>query len=285
MPAKQLTILVTGPTNGIGRETALGLAALGHRLVLLCRNREAGQKLVNQISLMPQAAEPMLLVADLNNFEQVRAAAVEFLATGKPLDVLINNAGIINVERRVTDGIEEMFRVNHLGHFLLTNLLLDKIIASRGRVISVASDAHSFCDHIHYDDLSFADNYKTFEAYGHSKLANMLMIRELAKRLEKLQPEADGARAYCLHPGMVASQLGYQNKRWYTSIVLFLMKLISITPKQGADTSIYLATTDDPLVNGGYYYQRKTRASKRWARSESDAERLWEVSERLVNLS
>lgn len=270
-------ILITGPTSGIGRETALTLGKQGHQLFLLCRNPQAGQALADEIAAMAGARRPQVLVADLGDFDQVKAAADAFLASGETLDVLINNAGIVNTTRVIQDGVEQMFRVNHLGHFLLVNLLLDKLKESRGRIVVVASDAHVFCRGIQFDDINFDQHFKTFKTYGHSKLANMLMVRALAKRLE-----GSGVTVNSLHPGMVASNLGGQNKTWFTPLFMLFMKIFAISTQKGADTVIYLATTDAVNSSGGYYYQRKTRGSKPWARSDADAERLWQLSEQLT---
>lgn len=270
-------IIITGPTSGIGRETAIALAKQGHQLYLLCRNQQAGEKLIEQINALPRTKTPVLLLADLGNFAQVKKAAEEFLALDVCLDVLINNAGIVNNKRIIDDGIEQMFRVNHLGHFLLVNLLLEKIKQSQGRIVVVASGAHAFCPGMQFDDINFEKDFAMFKAYGQSKLANMLMVHELAKRLE-----GTGVIVNSLHPGMVATQLGGQNKSWYTPLLLKFMKLIAVSPKKGADTTIYLATTDEVTSSGGYYYRRKLHGRKRWSRSDEDAQRLWQLSESLV---
>lgn len=270
-------ILITGPTSGIGRETAITLAKQGHQLFLLCRNQRAGEQLIEEISALGQSKKPKLLLADLGNFGQVKKAAEDFLALGIPLHVLINNAGIVNNTRIIDDGIEQMFRVNHLGHFLLLNLLLDNIKQSQGRIVVLASGAHAFCPGIQFDDINFEKDFTTFKTYGQSKLANMLMVHELSKRLQ-----GSGVIVNSLHPGMVATQLGGQNTAWYTSLLMLLMKVIAISPKKGAETVIYLATTDAVKTSGGYYYRCKTYGSKRWSRSDEDAQRLWQLSEKLL---
>lgn len=275
----QKNILITGPTSGIGYQAALALASQGHRLFLLCRNQAAGQKLVLEIQTIKNAITPTLLLADLANFEQVRKAAQGFIDSGERLDVLINNAGIVNTQPRIVDGVEEMFRVNHLGHFLLVNLLLDTLKQSQGRIVVVASDAHAFCPGIQFDDINFTQNFATFKTYGHSKLANMLMVHALAKRLN-----GTGVIVNSLHPGMVASNLGGQNKTWYTPLLMFFMKIVAISPQKGADTVVYLASTDEVKTSGGYYYKRKTRGSRRWARDDDAAEKLWQLSAQLTHI-
>lgn len=270
-------ILITGPTSGIGYQAALALAKEGHRLFLLCRNPMAGKKLATELEAMKGAQKPTLLFADLAEFDQIKEAAESFLAMNVKLDVLINNAGIVNTEHTLIDGVEQMFKVNHLGHFLLVNLLLDKLKESQGRIVVVASDAHAFCQGIQFEDINFNENFSTFKTYGHSKLANMLMVHALAKKLA-----GTGVVVNSLHPGMVASNLGGQNKTWYTPLLMLVMKIIAISPRKGADTLVYLATTKDVTTSGGYYYKRKTRGSRRWARSDEDAERLWQLSEQLT---
>ncbi len=277
------TALITGPTNGIGRETALELARRGYKLFLLCRNRELGEQLCEEISALPEAPPaPHLLVADLGNLDDVRNAASEFLDTGEPLHVLINNAGIVNMKRQLVtvagEQHEQMFAVNHLGHFLLTQLLLPRLKESApARIVVVSSEAHAFCKSIQFDDLTFEKNYATFKTYGHSKLANILMVKQLAKRLE-----GSDVMVNALHPGAISSNLGKNNAAWYTPIITGILKFFFLTPKQGADTSIYLATTDEVSSSGNYYYKRKIHRLKPWAEDDSAAEKLWAVSEQLV---
>lgn len=270
-------ILITGPTSGIGRETSLALAKQGHQLFLLGRNQAKLEQLANEIGNIPQSQKPHLLLADLADFSAITSAVQQFLALDLPLHVLINNAGIVNSTHVMDQGIEQMFRVNHLGHFLLTHLLLDKLKQSQGRIVVVASAAHSFVDGVQFADLNFAHNFSTFKTYGHSKLCNMLMVHELAKRLE-----GSGVVVNSLHPGTVATQLGGQNKKWITPLLMLLMKIIGINPKKGADTSIYLATTDEVTSSGGYYYQRKLYKRTRASRSDEQAQQLWQVSEQLL---
>lgn len=280
-------ILITGPTNGIGRETALSLAGRGYRLILLCRNREAGQALCQQIVSMA-APEPLLLVADLGDMAQVRAAADSFLARGEPLHVLINNAGVINTERRLVavgdTRQEQMFTVNYLGHYLLTRLLLPCLeqtarqSGKAARIVVVASEAHAlFCKGIDFDDLDYAQRFKSFLAYGRSKLANILMVRSLVKRVN-----AGEVQVNSLHPGAVRSNLGVSNnEHWYTGLVQALLYPFFISAEKGAKTSVFLAT--GPIATQGeYYYRCKPHRLKPWARDDAAAERLWTFSESLL---
>jgi len=285
------TILITGPTSGIGRATVLALAADGHRLVLLCRNERLGRSLSDEITALPRAREPVLLIADLGRTDQVRAAAEQFLALNEPLHVLINNAGIVNTKRVLVDvegtAHEQMFAVNHLGHFLLTNLLLPRLVKSAmeagcpSRIVVVSSEAHAlFCRGMDFDDLTQQKSFRTFRAYGRSKLANILMVKALVKRVDRSLVQVN-----CLHPGAVRSGLGDNvATRWYTSIIKGLLSPFFISPERGAETSLFLATAD-VATQGEYYYRSRIHRLKPWALDEAAAARLWELSERAVKLA
>ena len=271
------TALITGPTHGIGHATAIDLAKRGYKLFLLCRNREAGEALCAEINALPNTQPPHLLVADLGNLPQVKAAAEELLATGEPLHVLINNAGVINNQRKVVDGVEQMFLVNHLGHFLLTTLLLPRLKQSApARIVVVASNGHGMCKGIQFNDLNFDQGFSTFKTYGHSKLANMLMSLELSQRLS-----GSGVTVNCLHPGAVASNMGKNNDAWYVQWVTALLKPFFLTPEQGAQTSIYLAT-ENITSSGDYYVKSKIAKPKPWALDKQQASQLWALSETMT---
>jgi NAD(P)-dependent dehydrogenase (short-subunit alcohol dehydrogenase family) len=272
-----LNALITGPTNGIGKATALTLAQQGYKLFLLCRNRELGQALCDEISATPNAIEPTLLIADLADFAQIRAAVDEFLSLKQPLHVLINNAGIVNTQRVIAFDHEQMFKVNHLGHFLLTQLLLPILKASApSRIVIVSSGAHAFIKGIQFDDISFEHSFSTFPTYGHSKLANLLMMQSLVHLLK-----GSGVTVNALHPGAVASSLGKNNKVWYAGFISALLKPFFLTPDQGAKTSIHLAT-NDISSSGGYYYKCKLTRMKPWAEDHDAAKKLWHLSEEWV---
>lgn len=175
-------------------------------------------------------------------------------------------------------GIERMFSVNHLGHFLLTLGLLETLKASApARVITVASDAHTFCNGIRFDDLAWHDGFKVFKTYGHSKLANVLFTRALAKRLD-----GSGVTAHCLDPGPVATSLGVQNG-WYVPLLYLLLRPFLRSPAKGAQTTMYLAGTANAPTNGGYYKNSQLKALKPPADDDDMAEALWEVSAQLVD--
>ncbi|NRB43109.1 MAG: SDR family NAD(P)-dependent oxidoreductase [Pseudomonadales bacterium] len=284
-------MLVTGPTNGIGKETALALAAQGHKLFLLCRNAQAGKLLCDEIAALPGSQPAVLMVADLGNMDQVRAVAETFLASGAPLHVLINNAGVINTERLVVNVAEteqeQMFAVNYLGHYLLTRLLLPRLLETAkkdnitSRLVVVSSDAHAlFCKGMDFDDLNHSKKFSAFKVYGRSKLANIMMVKELAKHVDKNLLQVN-----CLHPGAVSSNLGVNNSHhWYSNILTFILSFFFITPAKGAATSLYLAT-EDIDTQGEYYYRCKIHRLKPWAKDEATQKKLWDVSASLLNLA
>ena len=274
--------LITGATSGIGQATARSLAAQGAELYIVCRNAEKGAALRNSIAGDAEQSRIHLLVGDLASFADIRCLAQTFLDTGKPLHLLINNAGVVNTRRQLSrDGIEATFAVNHLGYFLLTELLRERLIASApSRIVSVASNAYNFVDGVHFDDVEFKDGpYKTFKVYGHSKLCNILWTRELARQLE-----GSGVTANCLHPGAVRSGLGQQDHPLLGKLVFFLLRPFFISPEQGAATSLYLATSDEVKdISGEYFANGKIKSLKAHARDPEAGRRLWEVSKAYVD--
>ena len=191
------TVLLTGATSGIGRVTARELARLGATLFLVCRDRGRGRETVAEIEAASGNRDVHLLIGDLSSQAEIRRVASEFLSTGRPLHVLINNAGVVNLHRTLTaDGIEQVFAVNHLAYFLLTSLLLPRLRESApARIVNVASDAHRW-GAIDFDDLGGARRYRWMKAYAQSKLANVLFTLELARRLEaRASPRTASTRA------------------------------------------------------------------------------------------
>ena len=273
--------LITGATSGIGKATAQGLVKAGASLTIVCRSQSKGEALMAELNV--EAKEPVeLLLADLTSLQDVRRAADQYLSSGKPLHLLINNAGVVNTRRQVTaDGFEEMFAVNHLAHFLLTNLLLSRIEESApSRIVNVASHAYTFVRNMGFDDLNAEKKYATFKVYGRSKLANILFTRELSKRVGGKQLTVN-----CLHPGAVSTSLGTQNNGLLGKLLPLLLKPFFRTPEMGAETSLYLALSpalDD--ITGRYFSNCKEVKVKAWARDDSEAARLWDVSAELTGL-
>jgi retinol dehydrogenase-12 len=274
--------MITGATSGIGKAAAMGLARLGPELVIVGRDRERGERTRAEITERTGNRNVDLMLADLSSQRQVRRLAGEFLATGRPLHVLLNNAGVVNLRREETeDGIETTFAVNHLGYFLLTRLLLDRLRASApARVVSTASDAYAYAGGpLDFDDLDSRRRYAMMQVYGRSKLANILFTQELARRLA-----GSGVTATCFHPGFVGSNFA-RNNGVLASIVMPLLRPFARTNEQGAETAIYLcAAPEVEGVTGQYFYDRQPRRLRSWASSETDARRLWQESERLVGL-
>jgi retinol dehydrogenase 12 len=274
------TCLITGATNGIGRVTAVELARMGVELFLVYRNKARADETVAEIRNRTGNQDVHLLCADLGSQKQIRAAAAGFLATGKPLHLLINNAGLGNTKRLMTeDGIEMVFAVNHLAYFLLTMLLLDRIKQSApARIVNVASEAHRFGT-INFDDLDGERRYRTFGAYSQSKLANILFSYELARRLA-----GSGVTVNSLHPGGIASGLWTNNG----PLAQFIMKAgrpFLKTPQQGARTTIYLASSHEVEgVTGKYYSNCREKTSSRKSYDVDISRRLWDLSAQMTGV-
>jgi NAD(P)-dependent dehydrogenase (short-subunit alcohol dehydrogenase family) len=274
-------VVITGANVGIGLETAVGVAALGATTVLACRNEAKAAAAATQVQERAQSDDVHVVPLDLADLASVRAAAAAIEARFDRLDVLVNNAGGMWSERATTaQGFEQTFGVNHLGHFYLTNLLLDRLRASApARVLNVSSVGHHYCRGMKWADLQRERGYSVMNVYAQSKLANILFTRALARRLD---PAVVTVNA--LHPGPVRSGFGMDGDM--TGIVGLGNRMIrpfEISPTAGARTSIFLAT--DPSVEGetgGYYVRSRPGHMSRPARDAAASERLWEESERLL---
>ncbi len=275
------TIVITGANSGIGLEAAVALARGGAHIVMACRNPDKGAAARDDVIARSGSTRVELMSLDLASFASIRGFAKEALDRFEHIDVLLDNAGAVSRTRVETvDGFEQTFGVNHLGHFLLTNLLRDRLVATPGaRVVVVASDAHRFPPSgLDFDDLQSTKhyNYFGFAAYGRSKLANILFTRELARRLDGTDVTAN-----CLHPGFVASNFGRDDP--IGRFVMPVARPFSISSEKGARTSIFLAS--DPSVDGitgEYWYKCAIRKPSAHARDDDAARRLWEVSEELI---
>ena len=281
---KGKTVVLTGGNSGIGLETAAALAAMGARVLVTARNSDRGRTAVAQIAERSEGAEVQLVVFDLADLSSVRRGAAEILEQAPRLDVLVNNAGLVLTERRVTvDGFEATFATNHLGPFLLTNLLLDRVRASApARIVNVASTAHNSARKgMPFDDLQSERRYRGMRVYGQSKLANILFTLELARRLE-----GSGVTANSLHPGTVRTGYGADgDARGFLSFGLKISHPFFLSPAKGARTSVYLASSPEVEgVSGQYFVKCKPRTPRKWARDDEAARRLWNVSEELVGL-
>jgi NAD(P)-dependent dehydrogenase (short-subunit alcohol dehydrogenase family) len=272
--------VITGATRGIGRATAEGLARLGATVVLIARRREDGERASRQIAGRAPVA-PAVVTADLSSQASIRQAAIELRRLYPHLHVLINNAGVIPQRREVTaDGFEMQFAVNHLAYFLLTNLLLPQLEAGApSRILNVSSGAHAHAM-LDFDDLQAERGYQSKQVYSRSKLANILFTYELSRRLQ-----GSGVTVNCLNPGVVATgmladYMGIPRTETGSG------STFGAKPEQGAETSIYLASSPDvESVTGKYFEQKQPVASSRPSYDEAAARRLWEISERLTGLS
>lgn len=270
--------VVTGANAGIGKETALGLAKMGAHVVMICRSEERGTAAQRDIIQQSGNDKIDLLLADLSLQTEVRRVAAEFNAQYDRLDVLVNNAGAVFMSyQETTEGIEKTFALNHLGYFLLTDLLLEKLKSSApARVVNVSSMAHT-SGKINFGNPSLTGEYGTMKAYSQSKLANVLFTHTLAQRLA-----GTGVTANSLHPGFVASNFG-KNNGVLSKIMMKVLHLLAIPEKKGAETPLYLATSPEVEgVTGKYFDNRKAKMPSALAQDDTAAERLWALSEEMT---
>ena len=278
---KNKNILITGATSGIGRSTAIALSSMGARVTFIARNKDKAEVLLKELNCNTEN-KAAYIIADLSSQDEVKSAAKEYLNMNISLDILINNAGLINLKRRETvDGFEETFAVNHLAYFSLTNILIDKIKESKSaRIINISSGAHQFVSRMNFDDLQSGKNYKPFKVYSYSKLANILFTRKLSEVLKN-----DNITVNCLHPGVVATGFASQNDSKIQKLLFKLSKPFMRSSNKGAETSIYLSSSDEVSdVSGKYFYNSKISKISSGASSKEDAEKLWEISMELTGL-
>ena len=277
------TFVITGGSDGIGLECASQLAAAkpGCRLVLVGRSPDKTAAAVARIRDEQPGCRVDSLLCDLGDLDAVRRLAGDLLAACERIDVLLNNAGTVFARRTLTaDGIEATFAVNHLGGFLLTELLHDRLVASApARVVFTSSVAH-YGATLDLDDLRFAHGYSIMKAYGRSKLANVLCARELARRFE-----GTGVTVNALHPGVIASHI-WNGAPWFARPVLAVMKRLTMdSPATGGSRLAYLAASPEVEgLTGGFYQQNRLREPSDQARDDQLARRLYDVSARLVGL-
>jgi NAD(P)-dependent dehydrogenase (short-subunit alcohol dehydrogenase family) len=276
------TVVVTGASSGIGKETAVALASSGAKVVMTARDPVRGQVALDEVRSRSDGGQAQLRMLDLASVASVRAFAEGLLADEPHLHVLVNNAGLVLSERRVTeDGFEQTFATNHLGPFLLTELLRPRLEASApARIINVASIAHHAARRgIDFDDLQTEQRYSSLKAYSRSKLANVLHTRELARRLD-----GTGVTANALHPGAVASGFGRnEDTVGAEAILMSIAQPFLIIPAAGAATSVFLAMSPEvAAVSGEYFVRSKPARPSKAARDEEAAGRLWHASEQLV---
>lgn len=277
---KNKVAIVTGGTGGMGRESVRALAAAGAEVVVVGRDRRRAEATVEEIKTITGNQKVDFLTGDLSSRSDVSRVAEEFLASKRPLHILLNNAGAIFPSyRESVDGIEMTWALNHLAYFQFTNLLLDRLKESRpARIVNVASAAHFGAKGINYDNPGFRGKYLAFRAYSHSKLANILFTRELAQRIR-----GTGVTANSLHPGFVATSFGHANSLYKAAMVL--ARPFQRSVEEGAKTAIYLCTSPDvETVSGEYYADSRIAACSQYARDDEAARRLWEFSEKMVGI-
>ncbi|XP_076143525.1 retinol dehydrogenase 12-like [Alosa pseudoharengus] len=282
------TVLITGANTGIGKETAVDLASRGARVILACRDMGRANRAADEIRKRSGNGNVVVKQLNLASLQSVRALAADVKASEERLDILINNAGIMMCPQwKTEDGFEMQFGVNHLGHFLLTNSLLDLLKKSApSRVVNVSSLAHEKGE-IDFDDINLDRYYDPVKSYRQSKLANVLFSRELAKRLE-----GTGVTVYSLHPGVIRTELTRNLTQsiplWKLMMCspLMLFRPLIKSPWEGAQTTIYCAV-DESLQNtsGLYYSDCAPKKTAPQACDDAAAKKLWDISASMVGLA
>jgi len=269
---KGRTCLVTGGTSGIGKETALALARMGANVVFTARNEGTGAATRDEIVRASNNSSTDFIECDLSDLTAVRDCCNKFKGTHQLLHVLINNAGTWKPHREVSkDGIEMTFAVNHLAHFLMTNLLLDVVrMSAPARIISVSSGLHG--GSINFDDIGFAGRYRGMAAYRQSKLANILFVKELSRRLS-----GTGVTANCLMPGFVSTGLFRDS----SPISKAFVRVFGSIPEKGAETPIYLASSPEVQgISGECFKKKKVVGTSKESNDRDLAAKLWAFSEK-----
>ena len=278
MSMKGKICLVTGANSGIGKATAKGLAKMDATVVMLCRNKDRGEDAQKEIIKLTENTSVDLMICDLASQKDIRRFVSEFKSKYQNLHILINNAGIMTAKRNVcVDGHEMNFAVNHLGPFLLTNLLLDFLKKSApSRIINVGSAAHRFAK-IDFDDLQCENKKPRFmKLYGNSKLALTLVSYELSRRLE-----GSNVTVNVVHPGLINTNLG----RDQSSFSVKFSNLFFKSPEVGAETSLYLASSPEVEgITGKYFAKKREKRSSKESYNKEYAKRIWEISEELTDL-
>ncbi len=273
-------VLITGATSGIGKAAAIKIASMGANIYFIARNEEKAKDLSAEIESLTGKV-PYSIIADLSSQNEIKKAAEEFKSLNIPLHVLLNNAGLINMERKETvDGFEAVFALNHLAYYSLTNLLLENLKnGSPSRIVNVSSGAHAFVKGFNFEDVQAVKSYKPFQVYGYSKLANILFTKKLASLLEN-----ENITVNCLHPGVVGTAFG-QNNGSLQKILFFIAKPFIRSPEKGAESSVYLCSSPEVSgISGEYFYNCKIEKTTKWAKSQEDADKLWSLSAELTGI-
>ena len=279
---KGKTVVITGGNTGIGKETAVDLAKRGAKVIIGCRNMEKGKAALQEVQERSGSKDVFIDKLDLASLASVRKFADNILKNESRVDILINNAGVMACPYQKTeDGFEMQFGTNHLGHFLLTMLLLDRLKRSApSRIVTVSSTAHAMgSQKINFDDIHYEKSYDSWRAYYNSKLANVLFTRELSKRLEGTHVTANS-----LHPGAVSTDLQRHSFLGSTLLAPFRWYLFK-TAEQGAQTTIYCAVSEEMEgVSGKYLADCAFKEPCKGAQDDDAAKKLWDLSLKLVGL-
>lgn len=273
-------IVITGATSGIGQVAAERLAGMGARLVLVARSEVRGQAALARLRERDPGVAHRVHHADLSRLVEMKRVAAEIAGAERRIDVLINNAGALFGDRRVTkDGLERTFATNHMAYVVLTHGLQERLMASApARVVNTASSAHRGA-RLDFDDLQSKHGYRGFKVYRRSKLCNILYTRELARRWA-----GTGVTVNCVHPGFVATRFADHSGGLFSRIVR-MAKTFAISPERGADTIVYLASSPEVAhVSGRYFYKCRAVTPSKEALDDAAAERLWLESARLGHI-
>ncbi|XP_062848260.1 retinol dehydrogenase 12, like isoform X1 [Trichomycterus rosablanca] len=275
------TVVITGANTGIGKDTAIDLAKRGMRVIMACRDMEKANAALKDVTDASGSQNVVCRKLDLSDSKSIREFAQTINSEEKQLNILINNAGVMVCPYgKTADGFEMQIGVNHMGHFLLTHLLLDVIKKSApARIINVSSMAHKW-GAINLEDINSEKSYDRTKAYSQSKLANVLFTRSLAKRLE-----GTGVTTYALHPGVVQTDL-WRHLNWPQQAAMWLARPFTKTSVQGAQTTIYCAVAPELETESGKYYSDCAPASCSSAAMDDDtAQRLWDLSCQMLNIT
>jgi NAD(P)-dependent dehydrogenase (short-subunit alcohol dehydrogenase family) len=273
------TVVVTGATSGVGEKAAEALAEQGARIVFVARDPVRAEATRARLEAAAPGLGHRAHIADLSLMRETRRVGGEIAAAEPRVDALVNNAGAVYSDRRVTqEGLERTFALNHMSYFVLTAALLERLKATPGaRIVCTASGAHRGAS-LQFDDLQMEKSYSGRRAYQRSKLANLLFTRELARRLE-----GTGLTANCVHPGFVASRFADEAGGWMSPAVALAKRFAGLSPEQGADTIVYLVSSPEVAsTTGEYFFERKIAPISGAARNMASARRLWEISEALM---
>lgn len=273
-------VVITGGTSGIGQVAAERLAAMGARIVLIARSRGRGEATLARLRDIAPGQSHSIHYGDVSRLAELHRVGKEVAAAETRIDVLINNAGAMFGRREITeDGLELTLATNHLSYFVLTHALSERLITSApSRIVNTSSHAH-YRATLDFDDLQSERNYKAFPVYSRSKLCNILFTRALAKRLP-----GTGVMANSFHPGFVKTRFGAQTGGGMARMI-GLMKIFAISEEKGADTLIYLASSNDVNeANGLYFYKRKPVDPSKLAQDDASAERLWTETAKLAGI-